>query len=46
MRIATWTVNSPKARQERVERPTHCRYDQIEVTPPAELTEIFGGTSG
>jgi len=23
-------------------RPTDCRYDQLEVTPPAELAEIFG----
>jgi ATP-dependent DNA ligase len=24
-------------------RPADCRYDQLEVTPPAELAEIFGG---
>jgi ATP-dependent DNA ligase len=24
-------------------RPRDCRYDQLEVTPPAELAEIFGG---
>ena len=23
-------------------RPEDCRYDQLEVTPPAELAEIFG----
>ena len=23
-------------------RPADCRYDQLEVTPPAELGEIFG----
>jgi ATP-dependent DNA ligase len=23
-------------------RPQDCRYDQLEVTPPAELGEIFG----
>ena len=23
-------------------RPADCRYDQLEVTPPAELAEIFG----
>jgi ATP-dependent DNA ligase len=23
-------------------RPKDCRYDQLEVTPPAELAEIFG----
>ena len=23
-------------------RPAHCRYDQLEVTPPAELAGIFG----
>jgi len=27
-------------------RPAECRYDQLEVTPPAELTEIFGETRG
>jgi ATP-dependent DNA ligase len=27
-------------------RPADCRYDQLEVTPPAELTEIFGETRG
>ena len=26
-------------------RPADCRYDQLEVTPPAELAEIFGRTS-
>jgi ATP-dependent DNA ligase len=26
--------------------PAACRYDQLEVTPPAELTEIFGSASG
>jgi ATP-dependent DNA ligase len=25
-------------------RPRDCRYDQLEVTPPAELAEIFGRT--
>jgi ATP-dependent DNA ligase len=25
--------------------PTECRYDQLEVTPPAELAEIFRGAS-
>jgi ATP-dependent DNA ligase len=25
-------------------RPTDCRYDQLEVTPPAELAQIFGPT--
>jgi ATP-dependent DNA ligase len=25
-------------------RPADCRYDQLEVTPPAELAEIFGKT--
>jgi ATP-dependent DNA ligase len=25
--------------------PSECRYDQLEVTPPAELAEIFRGTS-
>ncbi len=25
-------------------RPAECRYDQLEVTPPAELAEIFGET--
>jgi len=25
-------------------RPADCRYDQLEVTPPAELAEIFGQT--
>ncbi len=25
-------------------RPADCRYDQLEVTPPAELAEIFGTT--
>src|SRR2546422_6612100 len=25
-------------------RPAECRYDQLEVTPPAELAEIFGRT--
>jgi len=24
-------------------RPADCRYDQLDVTPPAELAEIFGG---
>jgi len=24
-------------------RPADCRYDQLEVTPPAELAQIFGG---
>jgi ATP-dependent DNA ligase len=24
-------------------KPADCRYDQLEVTPPAELAEIFGG---
>ena len=23
-------------------RPADCRYDQLEVTPPAELAKIFG----
>jgi ATP-dependent DNA ligase len=23
-------------------RPEDCRYDQLEVTPPAELAQIFG----
>ena len=23
-------------------RPDDCRYDQLEVTPPAELAEVFG----
>jgi ATP-dependent DNA ligase len=23
-------------------RPADCRYDQLEVTPPAELREVFG----
>jgi ATP-dependent DNA ligase len=27
-------------------RPADCRYDQLEVTPPAELTEIFGPARG
>jgi ATP-dependent DNA ligase len=27
-------------------RPAECRYDQLEVTPPAELTEIFGESRG
>jgi ATP-dependent DNA ligase len=27
-------------------RPADCRYDQLEVTPPAELAEIFGETRG
>ena len=27
-------------------RPADCRYDQLEVTPPAELAEIFGRASG
>jgi ATP-dependent DNA ligase len=27
-------------------RPADCRYDQLEVTPPAELAEIFGTASG
>jgi ATP-dependent DNA ligase len=27
-------------------RPAECRYDQLDVTPPAELTEIFGETPG
>jgi ATP-dependent DNA ligase len=26
-------------------RPEDCRYDQLEVTPPAELAEIFGSAS-
>jgi ATP-dependent DNA ligase len=26
--------------------PAACRYDQLEVTPPAELAEIFGSASG
>ena len=26
--------------------PADCRYDQLEVTPPAELKEIFGGRAG
>jgi ATP-dependent DNA ligase len=26
--------------------PAACRYDQLEVTPPAELAEIFGTASG
>jgi ATP-dependent DNA ligase len=26
--------------------PAECRYDQLEVTPPAELAEIFGRDSG
>jgi ATP-dependent DNA ligase len=26
--------------------PAACRYDQLEVTPPAELAEIFGSPSG
>ncbi|HET8647088.1 MAG TPA: ATP-dependent DNA ligase, partial [Vicinamibacteria bacterium] len=26
-------------------QPRDCRYDQLEVTPPAELAEIFGGRS-
>ena len=25
-------------------RPSDCRYDQLEVTQPAELAEIFGTT--
>jgi ATP-dependent DNA ligase len=25
-------------------RPADCRYDQLEVTPPAELAEVFGRT--
>jgi ATP-dependent DNA ligase len=25
-------------------RPRDCRYDQLEVTPPAELAEIFGSS--
>jgi ATP-dependent DNA ligase len=27
-------------------RPADCRYDQLEVTPPAELAEIFGELRG
>jgi len=27
-------------------RPADCRYDQLEVTPPAELAEIFGPPAG
>jgi len=27
-------------------QPADCRYDQLEVTPPAELAEIFGETRG
>jgi len=27
-------------------RPEDCRYDQLEVTPPAELAEIFRGQGG
>jgi ATP-dependent DNA ligase len=27
-------------------RPSDCRYDQLEVTPPAELAAIFGETRG
>jgi ATP-dependent DNA ligase len=27
-------------------RPADCRYDQLEVTPPAELAEIFGPSPG